>query len=183
MAPPANHASRRLPKPARNIRFPVQTKADDGGTRPGGFHITNPGAAPFRQHSLHISFCQPLPGAEGGAKRFSEGVCGANFALRRHVSSKLSCVQSGFSTRAHAQRKDHANRQAKMNSRNPPNIATGLTHRQPDFRASHCRGRSPRQIEAREGQGQDGETKIPRPSRGISPAFAASLPPASGSAC
>jgi hypothetical protein len=105
---------------------------------------SNPGAAPFRQHSLHISFGQPLAGAEGSAERFSEGVCGAPNAPRRRVSSKLSCVQSGFSTRAHAQRKDHANRPAKMNSRNPPNIATGLTHRQPDFRASHCRGRSKR---------------------------------------
>jgi hypothetical protein len=180
MAPLANHASRRIPKPARNFRFPVQTNADDGGTRPGGFHHYNPGAAPFRQHSLHISFCQPLAGAEGSAKRFSEGVCGARYALRRRVSSKLSCVQSGFSTRAHAQRKDHANRQAKMNSRNPPNIATGLTHRQPDFHASHCRGRCKR------GKGGDGVKMRRNPSpiaRDFPSRPAPHSHPASGSAC
>lgn len=180
MAPLANHASRRISKPARNFRFPVQTNADDGGTRPGGFHHYNPGAAPFRQHSLHISFCQPLAGAEGSAKRFSEGVCGARYGLRRRVSSKLSCVQSGFSTRAHAQRKDHANRQAKMNSRNPPNIATGLTHRQPDFHASHCRGRCKR------GKGGDGVKMRRNPSpiaRDFPSRPAPHSHPASGSAC
>ncbi len=97
MAALANHASRRVPKPARNFRFPVQTNADDGGTRPGGFHYYNPGAAPFRQHSLHISFCQPLAGAEGSAKRFSEGVCGASAGV---YLQSLAAFNLGF-PRAH----------------------------------------------------------------------------------
>ena len=160
--------------------FPFRLTPTTVAPGPAASPLQTPGAAPFRQHSLHISFCQPLAGAEGSAKRFSEGVCGARYALRRRVSSKLSCVQSGFSTRAHAQRKDHANRQAKMNSRNPPNIATGLTHRQPDFHASHCRGRCKR------GKGGHGVKMRRNPSpiaRDFPSRPAPHSHPASGSAC
>ena len=64
------------------------------------------------------------------------------FKNRRRISLKLSCVRSRSSLGAHAPKQDHAYRQARMNSRNPTNIASGFTHRQPRFAASHRQGNS-----------------------------------------
>jgi hypothetical protein len=107
-----------------------------------GIQSQIPGDAPFRQHSLRISLTASLfQGAEGGAKRFSEGVSSARQTLQIRRSQKLNCVSFEVSSHAHnTAKKDHAYRQANMNSRNRTNIATVVTHRQPKFHASYFRG-------------------------------------------
>jgi hypothetical protein len=67
-----------------------------------GIQSQIPGDAPFRQHSLRISLTASLfQGAEGGAKRFSEGVSSARQMLQIRRSQKLNCVSFEVSSRAH----------------------------------------------------------------------------------
>jgi hypothetical protein len=107
--------------------FPVQTKAADGGTKPGRSGSCSVSSAPPR-----IAFQR----VKGARRTFSARAPPVLLASETFIA-KAQLHSSGLPTHVQTQRGEPtAYRQARLNSRNPTNIAIPFTHRQWQLAAS-----------------------------------------------
>jgi hypothetical protein len=120
---PANHDSRSAH--AREILISrSELKAADGGTKPGTSGSCSVSSAPPR-----IAFQR----VKGVRRTFQRG------RLRRSFTGDVIATAQ-LRLRLPTQGTPTAYRQARLNSRNPTNIATACTHRQPGLVASDGKG-------------------------------------------
>ena len=118
---PAAHST------GERFRFPVQTNAADGGTRP---ELSNP---TFESRSCSVSSALPriaFQRVKGVRRAFQRGRDRIDVTSRRRVRLKLNCISRGFHTRTRAADWNHRLQVSQTYSRNFINIATRCTHRQ-----------------------------------------------------